>query len=476
MSIRWSRHVVVVVSSMVLACACGCATVPPPALPAVAAPMPPSYLDVVRRYANTMIKRGRDTYGPERSLLFLSALDREAVAPLTSRPAAPAGIRREDRCGEPWDALVGANPHRDENLLRVLYALTEITGDAKYAAAADREVEWFFGHAMSAKTGLLAWGEHMSWDVMHDRPISGTDVAIHEFARPWALWERSFALAPEACRRFALGLWEHQIANHMTGGFDRHAAYFEHGPADGRDFPRHAGFYIVTWAHAWRHTKDPTFTTAIEALLARFERKRVQKDGTMINTIPAVDCESAAALVGEPLAGRLRAFAAAEDDVTVAGLKRRPPGSAAAMEETPLWRGTYGGNTLAAVGMTYVARLRQVDRPELRDAVVAIADEYAGAVPDEDVDVWPMTFAHAIGVEVAAWRFTGRAAYLREAERLCDLAVRLYWEDRPLPRASLKTGHYESITGGDSLALALLETYAAVGRLGVEIPENTLDR
>jgi uncharacterized protein YjaZ len=42
-------------------------------------------------------------------------------------------------------------------------------------------------------------------------------------------------------------LWEHQIANHKTGGFDRHAPYFEHGPVDGKGFSRATpGFYIGT--------------------------------------------------------------------------------------------------------------------------------------------------------------------------------------------------------------------------------------
>ena len=75
-----------------------------------AEPKPASLLDVVRRYADTMIERGRDTYGPQKSGLFLSVLDRTTLGPLKSRPAAPGGIRREDRSGEPWNTLVGANP------------------------------------------------------------------------------------------------------------------------------------------------------------------------------------------------------------------------------------------------------------------------------------------------------------------------------------------------------------------------------
>src|SRR5687767_13293423 len=155
------------------------------------------FLQVVRRYADTMIERGRDAYGPQKSGLILSALDRTTLAPLKVRPAAPGGIRRGDRPGRPWSAMTGANPQLDQNLLRVLYALGEITGDARYAGAADEELSWFFRNALSPRTHLLPWGEHLSWDVMLDQVTSGGDELMHEFARPWVLWDRSFALAPE---------------------------------------------------------------------------------------------------------------------------------------------------------------------------------------------------------------------------------------------------------------------------------------
>ncbi|MDH4241306.1 MAG: VCBS repeat-containing protein, partial [Phycisphaerae bacterium] len=222
-----------------------------------------SFLKVVRRYADAMIEHGRDTYGEKKSGLLLSALDRLRLEPLTIRPEPPGGIRRGDRAGLPWLKLVGANPQTDQNLLRVLYTLSKITGDKRYSQVADHELEWFFKNTQSPVTGLLPWGEHLSWDVMQDIPISsGTDYN-HEFARPWVLWDRSFELSPEASKQFALGLWNHQIANQKTGGFDRHAPYDRHGPVDGKDFARHGGFYIHTWAHAYKHTKDETFLRAI---------------------------------------------------------------------------------------------------------------------------------------------------------------------------------------------------------------------
>lgn len=434
-----------------------------------------SLLDVVQGYADTMIERGRDTYGPQKSGMLLSALDRLKLVPLTVRPEPPGGIRRGDRSGQPWSALTGANPQLDQNLLRVLYALSEITQDAKYKRVADEELSWFLKNTLSPKTDLLPWGEHLSWDVMEDKVISGGDELMHEFARPWVLWDRCFELAPVESRRFALGLWEHQIANHQTGGFDRHAPYFVHRPVDGKDFPRHAGFYIATWAHAYKHTKDSTFLRAIETLVARFERKRVLKDGTMVGTTGPLDCHSAAELVPEPLSGRLRAFAEKEDELTRAEMaKQREAGASA--QSAPLWQTGYSAGTQSSTAMFYLARYEQTQKQAYRDALVEIADSYIDAVPEEDVDVWPLAFAHAISTQAAAYRFTQREVYREQAQRLAKMAVTLFWQDNPLPRASLKTGHYEAITGADSLALALLEVHAITHRLAVKLPSNTIDR
>ncbi len=440
------------------------------------------FLGIVRRYADTLIERGRDAYGPEKSGLFLSALDRTTLAPLAVRPAAPAGIRRGDRPGRAWSAMNGANPQLDENLLLIFYTLGEITGEARYAKAADEELSWFFLHTQSPATGLLPWGEHLSWDVMLDRPVSGGDEMMHEFALPWVLWDRCFALAPEASRKFALGLWEHQIADHRTGGFDRHAPYLEPGPSDGRDFPRHAGFYIGTWCYAWKYTRSEAFLRAIETLLARFERKRTQKDGSLAATIGPLDCETAAAMVPEPLASRLKAFAAKEDELILPDLRKqveshaRSAAGAPPAALPPKWSSGYSASTLASSAMFCLARHEQTGSPAYRGLLLAIADAYLGSQPEEELDAWPMSFAHAISAQVAAYRFTSRPVYLEQARQLARRAVDLFWQDSPLPRASMKTGHYETITGADSLGLALLEVHAAARGLTARIPSNIIDR
>jgi len=177
--------------------------------------------------------------------------------------------------------------------------LSDYSGQAKYAEAADAELKFFLEHTASPETHLLPWGEHMFWNVMMDEPDPADGE--HEFSRPWMLWERCFKVAPEASRRFAMGLWEHQIADHKTGGYDRHAPFAKHGPRSGMDFPRHGGFYIRTWAEAYAHTKDGVFLQAIDTLLMRFEKKRDPKTGLIEATTRNKN------LLGQPLAGhRLR--------------------------------------------------------------------------------------------------------------------------------------------------------------------------
>lgn len=457
-----------------------------------------NYLDVVQGYANTLIGKARDTYGPQKTGLILSAFDRMAMRPLTTRPAAPGGIRRGDRSGPIWEPLAGANPHLDENLLRVLCVLSDLTGDQRYAQAADAELKWFLENTQSPKTGLLPWGEHLCWNTLTDQPISGGNEAMHEFARPWLLWDRCFALAPEPSRRFAVGLWEHQIADHKTGGYDRHAPFASHGPRDGMDFPRHGGFYINTWSFAYKHTHDAVFLEAIETIVNRFERKRHPKTGFMpwcgdrdfggpaISV--AIDCHAAADNVPEPLSSRLRACAAREDELFLT-LPHDPKGKGFAHTVdlatgsvkpdgmgTPLWVTGYGSGTTAGHAMGCAARHEQTDDKRYAVLIVSAANAYLNARPEEDLDVWPLAFGHAISLQLAAHRLTGQTVHLEQAGRFARMAVELFWQDNPLPRASFKTGHYESITGADSLALALLDLHATTNGIKIPVPSNTIDR
>ncbi len=460
-------------------------------------PAPTPFSGAVEKYVDTLMTVGRDTYGPQKSGLFLGALDRKTLKPLETRPPAPTGVRETDRPGGQTGPLVGANPQLDQNLLRLLFLYGTWRGE-KYPKAAEEQLTWFLKNAQSPATGLLPWGEHLCWDVMADKAAGG--FAAHEFARPWVLWEKCFELAPDESKRFALGLWESQVADHETGAFNRHASYDKSAPQDGRDFPRHAGFYIRTWAEAYAYTKDETFLKAIDVMLTRFEKKRHPTTGliemmtgnkicTPASSLSlAIDCDAASTKVPEPLAGRLSAFAAREDKI-FCSLPHDLKGKKGFVLEvelatgtptgkyTSVWQAQYGPPTTAAMAMMCVSRYENAAYLGYRDLISAAADVYVDAVPGPDVDLWPMTLGHAISLELAAFRATAQGKYHHQAYRLGNLAVEYFWGDSPLPKASLKSDHYESTTGADTLAVALQDLWVTARHInGVLVPANTIDR
>jgi uncharacterized protein YyaL (SSP411 family) len=181
-------------------------------------------------------------------------------------------------------------------------------------------------------------------------------------------------------------------------------------------------------------------------------------------------------MVPEPLSSRLRKFADTEDKLILENLQKQYGQDDGTLAFKATWQAGYASGATAGWAMFGLARYEQVQKKAFRDLVITVADAYADTLPDEDVDVWPMSFGHIISAHVAAYKFTKRDVYLEQACRFARMAIDNFWQDNPLPKASFKTGHYETITGADSLALALLEVHAVTNNLKVDIPSNTIDR
>jgi hypothetical protein len=443
------------------------------------APVPKSpYLPVIYRYADTMLERGRDSYGPQKTGLFLSALDRTSLSPLTNRPAAPAGLREADRVGNDNDPLAGANPEHDQNFLRLLYTLSELSGKAHYRQAADAELKWFLENAASSTPQILSKSPaaqslpcvgRMSWNVLTDEPVPN---AGHDCFRAWLLWDRCFSIAAEASKQFAPGLQKHPFSEIAS--------------------KRRAGGCIRTWAVAFAHTKEPEFLKSIEMLLDALEKNRDGKtrligspggetNASVESSLSlAIDCDGAAQHVPEPLASREDEFFCSLPHglkITRGFVTDVPANSESSKRHTSLWKAGDGGSSTACAGMMCVSRYDNTGKVAYRDLILAAADAYLNSQPENDRDAWPLTFGHAISLQVAAWRHSAKPAYLESARKIADLAVEKFWGTNALPRASFKSEHYETRTGADTLALALVELHLHILHItAVRCPPNTIDR
>jgi len=266
------------------------------------------------------------------------------------------------------------------------------------------------------------------------------------------------------------------------------------------DPARDAGFYIRTWAVAYARTKDEQFLKAIEVLLARLERKRHPTTGLIEaytgSTLSwplfalslAIDCDGAAHRVPEPLASRLRDFSVREDEsfCSLAHDVKSTSGFLSGVDKatgglvdprTLLWGDRYGSPTTAKVALMCVSRYDNTGRISHRSLLTAAAGAYFNSLPAVGDDTRAGTFGHAISLQVAAWRHTAKPEYLAQARKLADFTVEKFWGTNALPRASLKSEHYESITGADTLALALVELHLNILHItAVRCPPNTIDR
>ena len=200
----------------------------------------------VQAYADAMLEYGTDTYGAQKSPLLISILERKPVRAFSRMPQPPNGIRQGDRV-----TTHGANVNLDQNLYRVLYALSQITGDSRYQSAADNALQSFLKVSPSSETHLFAWGEHLCWDLKTDAPGTHESKQIHEPKRPTVLFDQFYKLNPAATIKYCDGLWEHQLYTDKNGkkdgNFSRHAAYARHDPRANYDFPKEGGYFIHDW-------------------------------------------------------------------------------------------------------------------------------------------------------------------------------------------------------------------------------------
>ena len=470
------------------------------------------YLAIVRRAADALLNEGIDVYGPQKSALIISVLDAKTGRPLEKLPKPPSGVRAGDR-STPY----GSNANIQQDLYRTLDELSRLTGNQRYERASHAALVDFLRLTQNPDTGLLAWGEHLCWDCLHDRAAAARPdlKMIHEPKRDLLYFDLLYEAEPERTLKYARGLWEHQISDHKTGDFSRHAAYDKHGPGRGFDFPKEGGYFIDTWARAYQKTRDPLFSGAIRVLAKRFLNRMNARDlldfdssndAERRNTcIPlwmaslAMECSEAARRVDGETAELLKTLAARHDHgflslahdpsnpqrgfvycaYTDSGLPRPRYGTEG---WSRAWGMGYGVNTTAMFALQCYARGMQLtdtpDGKKYQQLVVAAADLYATSLPDaKAIDIWAGEYGMAIFTEIAAYRLTHDSKYLEAATKLADRALADLWgREYVLPRASTHTAHYEAISYPDTLLLSLLALHEHVAGQTPAVPISALCR
>jgi len=163
------------------------------------------YLDAVRAFADNVLEYGKDVYGPKHTPLFIDGINiHDHRAPEWKKD------------GQTW---ILSNLASQQNLFRVLDALTTITGDDKYRSAATEAIEYAFANLRSPN-GLLHWGGHVAYDALADDLCM--EQYSHELKCNYPYYELMWRVNPDATRKCLETFWAAHILNWSNLEMNRH--------------------------------------------------------------------------------------------------------------------------------------------------------------------------------------------------------------------------------------------------------------
>ena len=521
----WARRIGLLACGLLVRALAAAQPAGPSTLPAET-----KYLAVVQRACNALLENARDNYGEQHSGMIISLLDRQTGKPLLEL-VPPTGNNRPPGVRETDDVPIGGcNTNLQLDLYRCFVHLSRLTGDPRYADAARQAMVDFMRITQNPKTGLLAWGEHLSWDCLKDKigapphrvPDEGHNRAyIHEPKRKFLFYNELLEWNGPGALNYARGLWEHQICDQKTGDFSRHAAYDKHEPGSGFDFQKEGSYFIDTWSQAYAKTHDDYYANAVRVLATRYlnmmndlnlldsetgrpERKNWCMPEWMLSL--AMESADAAGRMDPQTAELLRKLTARLDDgflrldhapqdpklgflvlVDTSTGKARPYPKRGGNGYSRIWGLGYGTNSASMLATLCYTRQGQLGKGDQANAyrklVLAAAKVYQQAPPDTNKNsVWAGEYGLAIFAELAAYRLTDEAAYLDTARKIADSAIDVLWEGgSPLPRASWgekekRVDYYDAVTYPDTLILSLLALHEACAGLPPKVEISDLIR
>ncbi len=459
------------------------------------------FLQPVKSFADAMMQHGRDHYGAETSPLFASVLDRKSLQINRHIDTIKInGVRQNDR------SVSGANMIHDSEFFKILFELSELTGQEKYALAADKAFEYFFNRCQSEVTDLYCWGEHLYWNFYDEDCGYAPNFDYHE-ASVWPFWEKANNVAPDAVWKFTLAEWDHQIHNKSTGDFSRHARYSRHETYSGFDFPRYAGQLMERWTYSYGREENahrprrPELLRYIEVMFERMKDNMAQSGSGLLiagrsakgdhnavvwltSNLELARClEVAAPTLDQDLAQEMRDFAIKQDRDFLAAPHRLDSlggGFAVTLHaETGLprvrsmnkpysstWSSGYGYGTHAGVANTLHKRyvtLRST-YPKIadryREMILKVGKIYLDSEPELSTLLKPNEFRSVIQLLLHCHTLSHRQQFLDRAVFFARMGISLFLSDgSPLPRVTNQHDHYESMTGGPAFMYQLLKLH-----------------
>lgn len=193
-----------------------------------------AYLRAVQVHFDTLLASGLATYGKRPCAMWMASLD-TGTGRYPENDARPTAVGK--RVYRNIDAPRGCSLYWDQPSIVAAHALCCVTGESRYAAAADAYVRDFLNRCVSF-SNMFLWGNHYYYDafresvvrfVVDEDPVPCDPAAdpgdLHEIRPIPPAWGSFWRVSPEmtesAIRAAAAG----HVVDPATGEFQRHAEH-----------------------------------------------------------------------------------------------------------------------------------------------------------------------------------------------------------------------------------------------------------
>lgn len=193
----------------------------------------------VKTCLDTLIDRGTDRYGPVHTPMLMAVIDVNTLEAPEHPPLYDDDVRTEGRPSHGRWSAGGSNLWLDSATVRTMYRMSQVTGELKYAQAADAYIGSVLERAVKPN-GLLYWGSHSYYHAYTD---SYAGDGMHEILILHPEWGEMYRVNPQAVRNEIEGIWTWHVVNKETGQHNRHddAQY-------GCDFAFSGGSFAIAFA------------------------------------------------------------------------------------------------------------------------------------------------------------------------------------------------------------------------------------
>ncbi len=447
----------------------------------------PDYLGYVTTFADTLLTKGADRFGSRHTALWAGVIDARSMTVPEAGTPPPRGVRPHDR------AVGGCNLYHDAVTIRVFRALSEVTGQPRYRDAALAYMRDFLALAQNPRSGLLAWGEHLYYDLFKDRVAA--ERAHHELLEwtpPWPeLWEAN----PEAVARAIAGLRFHFYEDNPQALYNRHANWDSptHQKPGGQPWIKHSGLYAYSFMFLFSKTREQKWLEWARGAGALYWNHRNKETNLTLGCIgdPRPTSSHASSQAPELAYWLFKAWELAPEEkafrdraliLTKAYYKYFfDPAQGAfrgsvALDGKPLseatsgpWNIAYGQPGILPNGRIAAYLARKTGDAQLAGMAKQVHRIARQTPLPEGVSIEGIAFALNLSLDL--YDLTKESGYLRDAQHDAAYAVEHFWRQGPGGALFVRQAgdsFYEAKTGAGDLLAGLLRLHL---RLNPKLPE-----